>query len=76
MTKFKIKLKKIGREHFSKTFKVNVRDLDDAEFLAYKEADKHLISSNTALIPTRKKGEYIVSAGLQTVGEVEIKKVK
>jgi hypothetical protein len=72
---YKIKLKRIGREKFSKTFKVPYLDLSDAEFIALQECEKHLISRNVELTPIS-RGKYMVSAGFHKVGEVEIKKAK
>lgn len=75
---YRIKLKKVGREKFSKTFKSPAENEIDAGYEALHEVEKHLISSNVQLIPIGKDedGKYMVSAGFQKVGEVEIKKVK
>jgi hypothetical protein len=74
--KFLIEWIEIGRNKWSHKEQGEFDDLRHAEWYAYQEADKELLSSNTQLEESENTpGEYYMYAGIRQVGKVRILKI-
>lgn len=72
--KYKIKLINIGRQKHSEIFICEVKNKEEAIRAAEEKCSEYLVSSDTGLLPTKKKNLWSVYTGFHTVGYVEIRK--
>lgn len=76
MSKYKIKLIRVGRMKKAQTLRVNCHSLEEALTIAHNECRKYLVSDDTGLATTKRKNKWFVWAGFHNVGEVQIEKIK
>lgn len=74
--KYEIEWINIGRSNFNNKIIKEFETLNAVRRFAYIVADEHLMSRNTSMDATEKKGVFDIYAGFRLVGKVKIREIK